>query len=175
MRDHSPPCERRLPATRTDPSAQDRPPQAEATKSTDVTEASAAGAASDTSDADADLDVIVIGGGPAGAACALTLARRGRRVLVLEKAAFPRFHLGESLLPYGTTLLQRLGVLDAVAASGAIVKRGAEFCSTDPAHFRRVDFVSRDAERAAAELNRQEAGPRRSVWRRLFDRLFRRS
>jgi FADH2-dependent halogenase len=92
-------------------------------------------------------DVIIIGGGPAGAVCAMTLARRGWRVLVLEKAAFPRFHLGESLLPYGTAILRRLGVLDAVAASGAIVKRGAEFCSTDPTHFRRVNFASRDPER----------------------------
>ncbi len=148
MRDHVPPSERPLLATHTTPSAQDRPSQAGAAAAMDLTEASAAGAAPGASDVDADLDVIIIGGGPAGSACALTLARQGRRVLVLEKAAFPRFHLGESLLPYGTTVLRRLGVLDAVAASDAVVKRGAEFCSTDPSHFRRVDFVSRDAERA---------------------------
>ena len=149
MRDPVPPSERPIPVIRTEPSAEDHPSRAGAAAvADDLTEASAASATPDTSDADADLDVIIIGGGPAGSACALTLARLGRRVLVLEKAAFPRFHLGESLLPYGTALLRRLGVLDAVAASGAIVKRGAEFCSTDPAHFRRVDFVSRDAERA---------------------------
>ncbi|HLZ22819.1 MAG TPA: FAD-dependent oxidoreductase [Ktedonobacterales bacterium] len=94
-----------------------------------------------------EYDVIIIGGGPAGSSCAITLTRRGWRVLLLEKAAFPRFHLGESLLPYGTAVMRRLGVLDAVVASGAIVKRGAEFCSTDPKRFRRVDFAISDGER----------------------------
>ncbi len=71
-------------------------------------------------------DVVVIGGGPGGAVTAARLAQLGRRVVVLEKTRFPRFHLGESLLPYSTPLLEQLGVLDALFAR-FMVKRGARF------------------------------------------------
>ena len=59
-------------------------------------------------------DAIVLGGGPAGATAATLLAEAGRRVLVLEKGTFPRFHIGESLLPASVELFQRLGVNDAL-------------------------------------------------------------
>src|SRR5690606_22449691 len=55
-------------------------------------------------------DVIVAGAGPAGAATAAFLAIKGHRVLVLEKETFPRFHIGESLLPASTPILRELGV-----------------------------------------------------------------
>jgi len=55
-------------------------------------------------------DVAIIGGGPAGSTAATFLARSGRRVIVLEKEKFPRFHIGESLLPYSMEALGRLGV-----------------------------------------------------------------
>ena len=45
-------------------------------------------------------DTIVIGGGPAGSASAGLLSKKGQRVLILEKQSFPRFHIGESLLPF---------------------------------------------------------------------------
>jgi len=55
-------------------------------------------------------DVAIIGGGPAGSTAATFLARGNRKVVVLEREAFPRFHIGESLLPYSMDALDRLGV-----------------------------------------------------------------
>ena len=49
-------------------------------------------------------------GGPAGATTAALLAEKGRRVLVLEKEKFPRYHVGESLMPYCWFTLDRLGL-----------------------------------------------------------------
>ena len=71
-------------------------------------------------------DVVVIGGGPGGSVCASRLARRGLSVIVLEKTTFPRFHLGESLLPQSLPVLEEIGVLDAVKAR-FIWKYGARF------------------------------------------------
>jgi flavin-dependent dehydrogenase len=61
-------------------------------------------------------DVAVVGGGPAGSTAASLLARSGLSVLLLEKAAFPREHVGESLLPFCYTLFDELGVRDQMAA-----------------------------------------------------------
>ncbi len=55
-------------------------------------------------------DVAIIGGGPAGSTAAILLARAGRSVLVVEREKFPRFHIGESLLPYSMSAFERLGV-----------------------------------------------------------------
>src|SRR6266404_6824823 len=55
-------------------------------------------------------DVAIIGGGPAGSTADALLARAGRRVIVLERDKFPRFHIGESLLPFSTQTFDRLGV-----------------------------------------------------------------
>ena len=75
-----------------------------------------------------DCDVLIIGGGPAGSTAAALLAERGRDVVLLEKATHPRFHIGESLLPRNTALLDKLGLREQVAAIG-VHKPGAEFVS----------------------------------------------
>ena len=75
----------------------------------------------------ADYDVLVVGGGPAGSSAATFLSRGGLRVAVVEREAFPRFHVGESLLPANLPVLERLGVLDEVKARGFQVKYGAYF------------------------------------------------
>lgn len=85
-------------------------------------------------------DVIIIGGGPAGSTAATTLAQAGRRVLVLEKEKFPRFHVGESLLPYNRRILDDLGVWPKIAAAGFMRKRGAQFLMGSGSHKVRVDF-----------------------------------
>jgi flavin-dependent dehydrogenase len=76
----------------------------------------------------AACDILIIGGGPAGSTAAILLAEKGYRVVVLEKARHPRFHIGESLLPANLPLLERLGVADEVRAIG-MEKWGAEFIS----------------------------------------------
>jgi FADH2-dependent halogenase len=70
---------------------------------------------------------VVIGGGPGGSTAATCLARQGRRVVLLEKERFPRFHIGESLLPYNRRLFQELGVLPRLEAAGFLRKSGAQF------------------------------------------------
>jgi flavin-dependent dehydrogenase len=71
-------------------------------------------------------DIAIIGGGPAGSTAAALLARRGYRVIALEKERHPRFHIGESLLPMNLPVFERLGVLDKVRAMG-VYKPGADF------------------------------------------------
>jgi flavin-dependent dehydrogenase len=70
-------------------------------------------------------DVVVIGAGPAGSATASLLAQSGFRTLILEKEQFPRFQIGESLLPVCLPMLARVGV--APHPDTHLYKRGAEF------------------------------------------------
>jgi flavin-dependent dehydrogenase len=74
-----------------------------------------------------DWDALIIGGGPGGSTAATLLAKAGKRVLVLEKEVFPRFHIGESLLPYNRRIFEELGVLEQLERAGFPRKFGAQF------------------------------------------------
>ena len=128
-------------------------------------------------------DVLVVGGGPAGATIAALLAQKGRQLVVLEKDRFPRFHIGESLLPLNLPLFDRLGVADEVSRIG-VYKPGAEVVSDEHAqattfrfdhnpylsidhsyHVRRADFdklLSTTAAASAQSCLRAHERPRSS-------------
>ncbi len=83
-------------------------------------------------------DVAIIGGGPAGSVAAALLARAGRRVIVLERDKFPRFHIGESLLPFSMQAFTRLGLHEKFARAGFMEKFGGEMygaCGEDGVKF----------------------------------------
>ncbi len=84
--------------------------------------------------------IIIVGGGPAGSAAASLLSRSGKEVLLLEKESFPRFHIGESLLPFSNRVLDRIGVWEKVQNAGFMSKPGAEFVLSDGSAFRRFWF-----------------------------------
>src|ERR1700756_721522 len=90
--------------------------------------------------ADESCDVMVVGGGPAGSTIAALLAQQGRKVVLLEKAHHPRFHIGESLLPGNVELFDKLGVRDQVDKIG-MPKFGIEFVSPEHEHRSYVEFA----------------------------------
>src|SRR6266571_1617640 len=74
-------------------------------------------------------DVLIIGAGPAGCAAASILCEYGRRVVVLEREKFPRYHVGESLLPFTFEPLKRLGMMEKMKASAFVRKYSVQFIS----------------------------------------------
>jgi flavin-dependent dehydrogenase len=107
-------------------------------------------------------DVAIIGGGPAGSVSAALLARANRRVVVLERDRFPRFHIGESLLPFSMQAFTRLGLHEKFARAGFMEKFGGEMhgaCGGDG-----VKFYFEDGFRSQTDRSYQ-------VTRADFDKL----
>ena len=77
----------------------------------------------------ASFDVVVAGGGPAGAAAAAILAEAGHRIAVIEREKFPRYHIGESLLPFTFEPLRRLGLIERMRRSNFVKKYSVQFVS----------------------------------------------
>ena len=72
-------------------------------------------------------DVVVIGGGPAGSTVSTLIAQQGRRVQLFERERFPRFHIGESLIPETYWVLKRLNMLPKMQRSPFVKKHSVQF------------------------------------------------
>ena len=99
-------------------------------------------------------DVLVIGGGPAGSTVSPMLAQKGHRVVLLEKAHHPRFHIGESLLPANLPLLDRLGVGEDFAAAGVQWQVGKVFFRDELAYG--FDLLPETQHKMPAMINYQQ-------------------
>ena len=76
-----------------------------------------------------ETDVVVIGGGPSGSTCSTLLAKAGHKVELFERETFPRFHIGESLIPQTYWVLERLDMLPKLKGSHFVKKYSVQFVS----------------------------------------------
>lgn len=107
-------------------------------------------------------DCIVIGGGPAGATLATCVAQAGYKVLVLERGNFPRFHVGESLMPETYWTFQRIGMLPKLKASNFVKKYSVQFITPSGKESQPFYFD---------EMNPHECSQTWQVVRSEFDRM----
>lgn len=87
-------------------------------------------------------DAVIVGGGPGGSTVATMLARAGWRVVLFEKERFPRFHVGESLLPFNLPIFEKLGVAGKIEEAGFQKKYGAFFWNESTGGTRPVVFAN---------------------------------
>ncbi|OUW18903.1 MAG: alkylhalidase [Opitutales bacterium TMED158] len=78
-----------------------------------------------------EFDAIIIGGGPAGSTAGALLADMGRKVAILEKEKFPRYHVGESLMPFCYFTFDRLGIIDQLNERAYTKKHSVQFVTSD--------------------------------------------
>jgi flavin-dependent dehydrogenase len=88
-----------------------------------------------------DFDLLVIGGGPGGSTAAAFARLKGMSVCLAERDEFPRFHIGESLLPIGNAVLKATGAWPKVEAAGFVRKLGAEFMLADGSEPKAIVFA----------------------------------
>jgi len=88
-----------------------------------------------------DYDVVIIGAGPSGTVAASLLKQKGYSVLIIEKAVFPRFSIGESLLPQSMAFFEKAGLLNAIDKGEFQYKDGAAFCRGD--EYEAFDFCDK--------------------------------
>ncbi|XAM00196.1 NAD(P)/FAD-dependent oxidoreductase [Phycisphaeraceae bacterium D3-23] len=108
-------------------------------------------------------DAIVVGAGPAGATAAAVLAMLGRHVVLLERDAFPRYHVGESLLPFCYPTLKRLGLVEKLNTTDFVKKYSVQFATTDGRMSQPFYFFD--------HLDGHPAGQTWQVERSVFDRM----
>ena len=107
-------------------------------------------------------DVVVIGGGPAGSTAAAILAEKGNKVCLLEKEKFPRYHIGESLMPYCYYTLERLGLVERIHQSDAPRKYSVQFAKQDGTISHPFYFFQHMDQRSSTTWQ---------VWRSEFDAM----
>jgi flavin-dependent dehydrogenase len=108
------------------------------------------------------FDVAIIGGGPAGSSAGSLLAKKGRRVIILERDKFPRFKIGESMLPSSADILDRMGVKEKIDQAGFTVKYGGEIVAACGA--KRVRFYFKNGWKSKRESSYQ-------ILRSKFDKI----